>query len=85
MDRNIDALIQELTIRCQKIFVRAAGASARSAIVMFGPGPESLIQVASRPISEHSIGALVRERVLKDSEVRFLLSRSPKHDPYRLL
>ena len=74
MDRNIDALIQELTTRCQKIFVRAAGASARSAIVTRGPGAETLTQGASHQISGYSTGALVRERVLKDSEVRFLLS-----------
>lgn len=68
IDRNIDALVQELTARCQRVFVRAAGASARSAIVTFGPGPESLMQVASPPVSEYSTGALVRERVLNASE-----------------
>lgn len=52
----------------------AAGASARHAIVTFGPRPESLMQVASPPVLEYSTGALFRDRVLNATEVRFMLS-----------
>ncbi|KAJ3575641.1 hypothetical protein NP233_g977 [Leucocoprinus birnbaumii] len=33
LDRNLDALVQELALRCQRIFARAAAAASRSAIV----------------------------------------------------
>ncbi|KAF5355856.1 hypothetical protein D9756_003780 [Leucocoprinus leucothites] len=33
LDRNLDALVQELAIRCQRIFARAAAAASRSAVV----------------------------------------------------
>lgn len=33
LDRNLDALVQELAIRCQRIFIHAATAASRSAIV----------------------------------------------------
>lgn len=33
LDRNLDALIQELAMRCQRAFTHASGAPCRSAVV----------------------------------------------------
>ncbi|KDQ63736.1 hypothetical protein JAAARDRAFT_203134 [Jaapia argillacea MUCL 33604] len=38
LDRNLDALVQDLAVRCQRVFVRASSATARSAFVSSGSG-----------------------------------------------
>jgi len=66
LDRNLDALIQELAARCQRIFVRAASASARSAIV--SRVPEAAQEADARPGSRHSKGTIVRCRINDDKD-----------------
>ncbi|KLO20277.1 hypothetical protein SCHPADRAFT_918366 [Schizopora paradoxa] len=52
LDRNIDALVQELTIRCQQVFDRAASAAARKAIV--DPSLHNIVRFIEKKASEGS-------------------------------
>ncbi len=61
LDRNLDALVQELAIRCQRIFTRAAAAVSRSAIIS-----TEHLSIISRPIREERANDVwkIRERIL---------------------
>ncbi|KAF8078603.1 anaphase-promoting complex, cyclosome, subunit 4-domain-containing protein [Lyophyllum atratum] len=68
LDRNIDALINELATRCKHVFERAAGAASRSAIT--SSIPDSAAALASRtehtdPLKPFS----VRERIVSLNKV----------------
>lgn len=52
LDRNIDALVQDLTKRCQQVFDRAASAAARKAIV--DPSLHSIARPIEKKRSEGS-------------------------------
>lgn len=43
VNKNIDAIVEDLAKKCQKIFFRGSGASSRSAIVSFDSLPRSEI------------------------------------------
>lgn len=61
-------------MRCQRVFVRAASASARSAIVEHSHRPEVVQEVDARLV-QHLNDAIIRERIVEDkNEVSF---RSP--------
>lgn len=73
MDRNVDALIQELAIRCQRVFARAAGAAARCAVVSFGPSSPGNQAAGARLPPQPSNRLFIRERIIKtENEVKFL-------------
>jgi anaphase-promoting complex subunit 4 len=59
LDRNLDALVQEVAIRCQRIFARAAAAASRSAIV----SNEHLSIAKDVPQSEHQGRANVTQKI----------------------
>lgn len=61
LDRNLDALVQELAIRCQRIFARAAAAVSRSAIIS-----TEHLSIASQPTHGERTSDVwkIRERVL---------------------
>jgi hypothetical protein len=65
LDRNLDALIQELAARCQRIFVRAASASARSAVV--SRAPEAIQDADTRPGPQYPKGSIVRYRITEET------------------
>ncbi|KDR85006.1 hypothetical protein GALMADRAFT_233556 [Galerina marginata CBS 339.88] len=72
LDRNIEALIQELANRCQQIFHQASGAASRSAIVSF-----DLISNAKRVpekerSSEQYLGFPFRERTILNEAGEFV-------------
>lgn len=60
IDRNLDSLVQDLAARCQKIFVEAAGATARSSIVVSVP-PHMRSATGRRSAYSDSV-FLIRER-----------------------
>jgi len=64
LDRNLDALILDLAARCQRIFVRAASASARSAIV--SRVPKAAQEVDARSSSRYLKSSIVRDRITED-------------------
>lgn len=63
LDRNLDALVQELAIRCQRIFSRAGAATSRSATII----AEHLSIAFGVPRAEHerwpSDTRKIRERI----------------------
>jgi hypothetical protein len=62
-------------MRCQRVFVRAASASARSAIVEHSHRPEVVQEVDARPAQHLNDAIIIRERIVEDkNEVSF---RSP--------
>jgi hypothetical protein len=58
-------------MRCQRVFVRAASASARSAIVEHSHKPEVAQEADARP-AQYLNDAIIRERIVEDkNEVCF--------------
>jgi hypothetical protein len=67
LDRNLDVLVQELTIRCHRLFVRASGAATRSAVARYCPGSVASQAEGTRPLgSQTNRDLVVRERIMKD-------------------
>jgi hypothetical protein len=66
LDRNLDALTQELAARCQQVFIRASGAASRSATFSFGPSSVASLTASARPAYQSSNHLLVRERIIVD-------------------
>jgi hypothetical protein len=67
IERNLDALVQDLAIRCQRNFSRAAAATSRSAVI----SAEYLVSPTSniiQPEYAKSGGRIIRERL--SSKVR---------------
>ncbi|KAH7930991.1 hypothetical protein BV22DRAFT_1027754 [Leucogyrophana mollusca] len=66
LDRNLNALIQELASRCQRVFAQASQAAARSAVTSTDGGAIPPQVVACRPASEATDRPLVRQRIIGD-------------------
>jgi anaphase-promoting complex subunit 4 len=66
LDRNLDALIQELATRCQKIFLRGAIAATRSADVKWGQDPA--FRAKTTFSAELMNPLVVRERIIKPDD-----------------
>lgn len=72
LDRNLDALVQDLAGRCSQVFEHACGAAARSADISFGKDSVATIP-RSEPFSNHV--SFIRERIITEKhEVRVFLS-----------
>lgn len=67
LDRNLDSLIQELATRCQRIFVEAAGATGRSAVVVSSSTPAQVHDTTLLRAAESRPSPLIRERTIADS------------------
>ncbi|TFK41138.1 anaphase-promoting complex, cyclosome, subunit 4-domain-containing protein [Crucibulum laeve] len=74
LDRNLDALIQELALRCQRVFSRAAGAACRSAIIS-SKDTSILQEPATRHIPQQEHTSSIRERTTMN-ESRQLFQQS---------
>ncbi|KAJ6509555.1 anaphase-promoting complex, cyclosome, subunit 4-domain-containing protein, partial [Mycena vitilis] len=66
LDRNLDALVQELASRCQRVFDGAAGASSRSALVSATARRDSIASQATpaRPAPQSNPHITIRERII---------------------
>jgi anaphase-promoting complex subunit 4 len=67
LDRNLDALIQELATRCQRVFTQAAGATSRSAVVTFGQESLAKQERGPRPRHERKNESIIRERIVRSA------------------
>ncbi|KAI6047625.1 anaphase-promoting complex, cyclosome, subunit 4-domain-containing protein [Pisolithus marmoratus] len=65
LDRNLDALIQELAIRCQRVFAQASPATARSATVPADGGAVPTKARELSPTPENNC-LFIRQRVVCD-------------------
>ncbi|KAI0365237.1 hypothetical protein BV20DRAFT_954638 [Pilatotrama ljubarskyi] len=76
IDRNIDALVQNLASSCQKIFDEASKATARSAVLVSG---SVAAPPAAAPTEEGAPGskALIRERTADGNFLQYLAIRPP--------
>lgn len=68
VDRNIDALVQELATRCRSIFDGAAGAACRSAVAT---SSQDFAKAVSCRVVAQSARLVTRERTTTLDEVRF--------------
>ncbi|KAF9015181.1 anaphase-promoting complex, cyclosome, subunit 4-domain-containing protein [Cyathus striatus] len=86
LDRNLDALVQELAIRCQQVFIRAAGAACRSATASPLHDSSGQMQVMGYS-SQSEICLLIRERTIinERGEVRQFLVYIPTEESGNLL
>jgi hypothetical protein len=76
VERNLDALVQELATRCQRIFTRAAGAATRSAVIKARSGA-SLTRALDARLSDYPL--IIRERVVGGgNEVSAKSSQTPR-------
>jgi len=67
LDRNLDGLLQELGVRCHRVFVRASGAATRSGIVSYCPGSvTNQAESTRRTSSQTNEDLTVRERIIRD-------------------
>ncbi|OBZ78996.1 Anaphase-promoting complex subunit 4 [Grifola frondosa] len=66
LDRNLDSLIQELGVRCQKIFSEAANATARSAVVVSGSTSAPLQDANAWHPADSGPAPFIRERTVLD-------------------
>lgn len=65
LDRNLDALVQEIASRCQRVFEGAAGATSRSALVSVRDSRASQATPA-RPTPQSNSSITIRERIILD-------------------
>ncbi|KAF8898719.1 anaphase-promoting complex, cyclosome, subunit 4-domain-containing protein, partial [Infundibulicybe gibba] len=63
IDRNLDALIHELAIKCHRVFARAAGAASRSASISSFNPPGTQVGSA-RPQTQPEEPYSIRERIV---------------------
>ncbi|KAG5221888.1 nucleolar DEAD-box protein required for synthesis of 60S ribosomal [Salix suchowensis] len=75
IDRNLDALAQELTTRCQRIFAHAAGAVSRSASVTLQCGSTESLGLADNP------EIVIRERIITQAGVNSPLLHQMNYIP----
>lgn len=69
LDRNLDALVQEIAARCQQVFSTASHAAARSAVISVDGGALPPQADEASAASPGSICLFVRQRVIyKDNE-----------------
>jgi len=74
LDRNLDALVQEIAARCQQVFSTASHAAARSAVISVDGGALPPQADEASAASPGSICLFVRQRVIyKDNEVNSML------------
>ncbi|KIJ68430.1 hypothetical protein HYDPIDRAFT_106626 [Hydnomerulius pinastri MD-312] len=66
LDRNLDALVQKMASRCQRVFAQASQAAARSAIVSADGGaiPPQVVQASSA--SSNGVCQFARQRVVSN-------------------
>ncbi|KZT74640.1 hypothetical protein DAEQUDRAFT_311 [Daedalea quercina L-15889] len=70
LDRNLDSLVQELAVRSHRIFLEAANATARSAVLLSSVIPSRLVDTTLLRAVESNSSALIRERtVLRSGQV----------------
>jgi anaphase-promoting complex subunit 4 len=68
LDRNLDALIQELTVRCHRLFARASAAATRSAAVSYRAGSVANQAESTWPSSFQTKEDFVfRERIINNA------------------
>jgi len=72
LDRNLDALVQELAVRCHRIFVHASAAATRSAVLSPGPGSVVTQVAGGRPDPQSRPHLAIRERVVRNKADNFL-------------
>ncbi|KAJ7783806.1 anaphase-promoting complex, cyclosome, subunit 4-domain-containing protein [Mycena maculata] len=69
LDRNLDALVQELALRCQRAFDGAAGATSRAAVVSARAGSTAGQAIQVRPAPQSNPHITIRDRIiLSDNE-----------------
>ncbi|KAI0778173.1 anaphase-promoting complex, cyclosome, subunit 4-domain-containing protein [Trametes elegans] len=83
IERNIDALLQNLAVGCQKIFSEASKATGRSAVLVAGSVAAAPLATEGAPQSA-GVAPLIRERTVPsssqaDSFLQYLAIRPP-HD-----
>ncbi|KAJ7092748.1 anaphase-promoting complex, cyclosome, subunit 4-domain-containing protein [Mycena epipterygia] len=66
LDRNLDALVQEIALRCQRIFDGAAGATSRSALVSARRDSMANQATSARPTPQSNPHPTIRERIILD-------------------
>ncbi|KAJ6519839.1 anaphase-promoting complex, cyclosome, subunit 4-domain-containing protein [Mycena sanguinolenta] len=64
LDRNLDALVQELASRCQRVFDGAAGATSRSALVSARRDSIASQATQARPTPHSNPQIPIRERII---------------------
>ncbi|KAF8807426.1 hypothetical protein BYT27DRAFT_7099450 [Phlegmacium glaucopus] len=81
LDRNLDALIEELSKRCQRVFRHAAGAPSRCAVVSFDCRLHTeRLPEEERP-TESSLGFPFRERTIANEQSGEFLQHLAMHIP----
>ncbi|PPQ80812.1 hypothetical protein CVT25_001937 [Psilocybe cyanescens] len=88
IDRNLEALIQELGNWCERVFHHASAAASRSAVVSFDPvsKPEQVLEKELLP--EQPLGFPFRERTVLNENgelIQHLISHIPSPDSNALL
>ncbi|KAJ6604670.1 anaphase-promoting complex, cyclosome, subunit 4-domain-containing protein [Mycena vulgaris] len=64
LDRNLDALVQEIAFRCQRVFDGAAGATSRSALVTDRRDSMASQATTARPTPQSNPHIAIRERII---------------------
>ncbi|KAJ6575135.1 anaphase-promoting complex, cyclosome, subunit 4-domain-containing protein [Mycena capillaripes] len=82
LDRNLDALVQELASRCQRVFDGAAGATSRSALVSARRDSMASQATQARPAPQSNPQITIRERIIlgeneDDEFVQYLAMHIP--------
>ncbi|KAF8216223.1 anaphase-promoting complex, cyclosome, subunit 4-domain-containing protein [Mycena galopus ATCC 62051] len=82
LDRNLDALVQELASRCQRVFDGAAGATSRSALVSAKRDSIASQATQARPAPQSNSQIPIRERIIfgeneDDGFVQYLAMHIP--------
>ncbi|KAH9486913.1 hypothetical protein JR316_0000979 [Psilocybe cubensis] len=88
VDRNLEALIQELGNCCERVFHHASAAASRSAVVSFDPLSKPKREPETMPVPEQPLGFPFRERsVLSENSelIQHLISHFPYPDSNALL
>ncbi|KAJ7786332.1 anaphase-promoting complex, cyclosome, subunit 4-domain-containing protein [Mycena metata] len=82
LDRNLDALVQELASRCQRVFDGAAGATSRTALVSARRDSIASQATQARPAPQSNPQITIRERIIlggneEDDFVQYLAMHIP--------
>jgi len=83
LDRNLDSLMQELATRCQRIFIEAASATARSAVVLSSGTPSQAQGTTPLHATDFKDTPIMRERTVEDGSqagtfVQYLAFQTPR-------
>ncbi|KAF9481412.1 hypothetical protein BDN70DRAFT_876389 [Pholiota conissans] len=83
LDRNIEALMQDLARRCERVFHHAAGATSRTAVVSFETGPHAEAKSEKKISPDEPTTFPFRERAVLNENgelLQHLVAKLPSND-----